>query len=70
MGDATKATATSRRLGGFARTGRGKSGQRFRSASEALFTALPDVLALSPASSLAVVFSLIALSSSRRGQER
>jgi hypothetical protein len=69
MSDATKTTSMSGRPGGFARSGRRESGQRFRSASEALFTALPDILALSPTSSVAVVFSLIAFSSSRRGRE-
>ena len=70
MSNATKVSSMSGRLGRFARTGRRKSGRRFQSASEALVTALPDILALSPTSSLAVVFSLVAISSSRREQER
>jgi hypothetical protein len=70
MNDATKVSSMSRRLGSLAQTGKKKKGERrFRSASEALVTALPDILALTPTSSLAVLFSLIAISSSRRGQD-
>jgi len=70
MRDMTKVSFVPERLSGLARTARRMSGGRLGSASEALVTALPEILALSPTSSLAVIFSLIAISSVRRGEER
>lgn len=54
-----------KRIGRLAEAGKSATYRRVQSASESVLEALPDILALSPTSSIAIVFTFIAISRSR-----
>ena len=58
-----------KRIGRLAKAGKSATYRRVQSASESALEALPDVLALSPTSTIAVVFTFIAISRSRLSAE-